>query len=331
MSVVFNAERTHMLTYSVSAEDWSKHVWLFPPWDGRYPGRARVLTAAGDDPHELGEPGNGVYTARFSPDGKRVLTAWEDGTVRVHDLQGRQQLRLYVDPLRMLGGIHAFRAVYAPDGEHIAAIGSPDPHRRTSIARLCVWTSKGAPVGAWELPQGVYDLGGFDADGEHVLARPSPVGWANERGKPALVYDLRGREVLRVVPEGGWIKGASFAPDGPFAMVTRTKSVTQGRELSTESRTAIYPLDGGAPTELEGAGWAEFSRRRQAPPGRGGARYGEGDGGRARAGPGRHRGVPYRRAAQVASRRLHPSELRASGRSTKEARSGSTGWESGQA
>ena len=59
-----------------------------------------------------------VLSASFSPDGHRAVSAGEDGTVRVWDLD---QERL----VRTIRGHHGkvFRAVFSPDGERIASAG----------------------------------------------------------------------------------------------------------------------------------------------------------------------------------------------------------------
>jgi len=141
-----------------------------------------------------------VNTARFSPDGKRMLTASDDETARLWDATGR---------LVAVLGEHEDRvrfAAFSPDGDRIVT-ASDD-----MTARL--WTGDGTPVAVLRGHEDYVVFATFSKSGRRILT----VSWDrtarlwNADGKPLAVF----RE-----PDG--VPAAAFLPDGS-RVVTASRS-----------------------------------------------------------------------------------------------------------
>ena len=95
-----------------------------------------------------------VWSAEFSPDGKRIVTASLDGTARVWDAATGWPL---TERLRHRGKV--FTAQFSPDGERVLTASSDGTGR--------VWDVPTAPVPApaW-LPDLAETVGGFRLDAQ---------------------------------------------------------------------------------------------------------------------------------------------------------------------
>src|SRR5262249_6425609 len=78
-----------------------------------------ALDEKNPQPHTLARrDGVDANSAEYSPDGKRILTAWSDGSARELDAQTGKVLRTYRHGHRVTG------ATYSPNGSKILTIGS---------------------------------------------------------------------------------------------------------------------------------------------------------------------------------------------------------------
>ena len=135
-----------------------------------------------------------VLSAAFTPDGRRVVTASQDGTARVWDL--RPDLSL--DSVATGTGPIAMVAV-SPDGQRIVAVGEDEAAvvwtpARTGVVRLA------GKISRWSAPS-------FSADGRRVLAIGEdrvPRMWDAETG--ATLKDYRGHD--------GDVRSVALSPDG---------------------------------------------------------------------------------------------------------------------
>jgi WD40 repeat protein len=73
--------------------------------------------------------GGGVHSAQFSPDGRRIITASDDGTARVWDAQTGQPL---IEALKHGGGVNS--AQFSPDGRRVVTASDDSSARAWDLA-----------------------------------------------------------------------------------------------------------------------------------------------------------------------------------------------------
>ncbi len=139
-----------------------------------------------------------VYTVAFSPDGKYVLTASEDKTARLWEVQTGRELRQFTGHTESLND-----ATFSPDGRYVLT-GSRD-----KTARL--WdTQTGKEIrrftGHTEEVHGV----AFSPDGKWVLTASVD--------KTARLWDVQTGTQLRVFTHTESLWRAIFSPDGKYVL-----------------------------------------------------------------------------------------------------------------
>jgi WD40 repeat protein/transcriptional regulator with XRE-family HTH domain len=152
-----------------------------------------------------------VWSAIFSPDGKRILTASSDGTARIWNSTTGKELLILNPSNGVLWG-----AAFSPDGKSLATAGED------RIARL------------WDATTGeeLLALSRHDDEVYHVVFSPdgSRLVTASLDGT-SIMWDVRtGKELLTLTEEdGGLPQWAAFSPDGSrIAIVSNNAASTEG-------------------------------------------------------------------------------------------------------
>ncbi len=219
------------------------HVRL---WDIRDPDN---ITEVGILPYEPpeGVPNWGVRAVDFSPDGKWIVTAHNNGTVNVWDFQSKQLVKTLETSYYEMDFLK-----FSPDNRFLAAGGSVlyiDGNKKR-------WVSNG-PKGynMWELPswqrkgevqRGNIDNLVFSPDGKICVSANdqsfSGRGielWAVESGAPVTFLPTQARDVSfsndgRMLVTGGW--------DGIIQLWKLTPQQLEAATLSTDLVRIIYYL-----------------------------------------------------------------------------------------
>jgi WD40 repeat protein len=216
-----------------------------------------------------------VYGASFSPDGKRVLTACQDGTAQVWDATNGA---LIGPPLRHAGPVR--HAAFSPDGRRVLT-ASGDPLGREGEARA--WAAAtGQPLTPWLRHNGAVRSVAFSPDGTRILTAGGDrlvKLWGPPAGGPA-ARSLRGRVTGMRVPlspdgrlvlggEGNraqvWdtVTGARVGPDLPHSQpVSAGLFAADGRRLVTfcprpvgQAEARVWELPAGRPLAESVRGW----------------------------------------------------------------------------
>ncbi|SPE51249.1 putative Mitogen-activated protein kinase kinase [Verrucomicrobia bacterium] len=138
---------------------------------------------------------NWVYSAEFSRDGKRIVTASYDFTARVWDAQTGLAL---TGPLNHEGWLES--AEFSPNGKWVLT-GSHD-------GNAWVWDAQsGQPVRGPLKHGGPIHRAHFSPDGTRIVT-------ASEDGTARVWDALNGQPLAGVLEHGGIVQSAQFSPDG---------------------------------------------------------------------------------------------------------------------
>jgi WD40 repeat protein/serine/threonine protein kinase len=141
----------------------------------------------------LGHTGK-ISAVCFSPDGKRIASVGDDGTVRICDALNGEQILTFAG----LKQNNIYGVCFSPDGKHLAAAG---------FGTLRVWeTGTGQEVLALTGPKNGSPGVCFSPDSKRVAS-------AGER--TVKVWDVAtGQEVLALTGRSGTVLAVCFSPDG---------------------------------------------------------------------------------------------------------------------
>jgi WD40 repeat protein len=169
---------------------------------------------------------NYVLGAKFSPDGKRVVSSGMDGTVRIWNSETGQEL------LAMTGHKDfVYRAEYAPDGKRILSSGMDDTTR------------------VWDAVTGI-QLRSFPSDFMNKWSQYSPDGkWILHSSKEDELIIRNAEnfsEAFRISMDAGSLEAFYFSPDGKQIVVSTLMQTLQVWELKTRQKVVEFKLGGWA-------------------------------------------------------------------------------------
>lgn len=171
-----------------------------------------------------------VFSARVSPDGRRILTTSRDNRAQLWDpSSGRtvgpalQHDSSHVRPGEYLSGLHPIRAAFSPDGSQVVTASMDGTAR--------VWNVlSGEPVTPPLAHANAVTCAGFSPDGAWVVT-------GTKDGR-ALFYDSRtGESVGPRLRHDGWVNVVAYSPDG-------TLLLTASDDLSAR----LWRMPSGEPT-----------------------------------------------------------------------------------
>lgn len=189
-----------------------------------------------------------ITSGAFSPDGTRFVTASEDGTARVWDVQTGSELSIFQghrsdalsQPYRFLDLRRKITSVsFSPDGTRVAT-GSWDQTVR-------VWDAQtGGQIVVVNAGNTVVNSVSFSPDGLHILVASKDA---------ATVWDAHtGAEIAALVVQDGDVRSASFSPDGSRVVTASTGHTARVWNAQTGAMIAVFDKHAGPIT------CASFSR-----------------------------------------------------------------------
>jgi WD40 repeat protein/serine/threonine protein kinase len=145
------------------------------------------------------EHGVVVWSAQFSPDGKRIVTALADGTARVWDAQTDQPL---TEPMQHSRRITS--AQFSPDGKRIVTASLDETAR--------VWDAQtGKPLTRPLMHGALVNSAQFSPDGQRVVTGCSD--------GTARLWDAQSGQLLSESSKhSGAVQSAQFSPDGKWIL-----------------------------------------------------------------------------------------------------------------
>ena len=203
-----------------------------------------------------------VLSARFTPDGQRILSCAKDGTVRCWDAQTGKPLWATPD-FGPLGGQIMSSVILSPDGRYFAALYEGDAHAYLRNNQQVRYTDR--VVRLWDAATGkqVCVLRGhkarvvaatFSADGKRLVTA--------SLDKTARVWEVpSGKERTVLTGHASGLFSARFSPDGRQVLTISSAASTSGsspNEGQDSGPGAIDPEDIRlpAPGESLGGGWS---------------------------------------------------------------------------
>jgi WD40 repeat protein len=167
----------------------------------------------------------GAELAEFGPDGRQIVIASRDGTVRVWDTQSGKWL---TEPMKHTNSLTSAR--FSRDGKRIVT-GSFDYTAR-------VWDAQtGQPITP-PMVHGGYVYGAqFDSDGRRVVTASADY--------TARVWDAKtGRPLVEPMKHSSYVSSAEFSPDGEFVLTASSDKTARVWSAGTGQLLATLTHDG---------------------------------------------------------------------------------------
>jgi len=177
-----------------------------------------------------------INTAVFSPDGRKIVTASDDHTIRIWDVASGRLLHTMADSDEVRS------AVFSPDGRKIVTASSDNTAR--------IWdTASGKLLHILPVDSGGVSTAAFSPNGREIVT-------AGGDGT-VRVWDTASGKILRTLSgHTDWINAAEFSPDGKrivtasFDRTARVWDAVSGKELNIlggdtgEVTSALFSPDG---------------------------------------------------------------------------------------
>jgi len=189
--------------------------WGFWGCSGVADNTARVWDFAGNERAVLEGHTNGVEWVVFSPSGSEILTASQDFTGRLWDLEGK--------PLVLYPSVHAWKCAFSPDGRTVA-FGQVDGSTR-------LFDVSGYPIGIL--------VGQHDQIADVLFTRDSSSVATVALTGSAAIWNVRDEEIPIFHGHRGPVIRAVFSPDG--------KSIATA---STDGTARIWDVSGDRPPRV---------------------------------------------------------------------------------
>ena len=138
-----------------------------------------------------------VYFTTFSPDGKQIVSASWDNTVRIWNVETGKEIR------KLEGHTNrVFSAAFSPDGERIVSASSDHTVR--------IWnTLSGKEIRKLDTGDSV-NFATFSPDGKQIVSA-----FMYSENNPVCIWDTEtGEEILSLVGHTAYVSSAAFSPDG---------------------------------------------------------------------------------------------------------------------
>ena len=169
-----------------------------------------------------------VHSAIFSPDGKMVVTASEDGTAKIWDAESGEELQTLA-----VQAVRVYSAAFSPDGKEVVTSSFMGSGNDNTVQ---VWDAKtGEALRRLEGETAAIDSAFFSPDGKRILTG----GMRNT----ARIWDAElGKEVQALPGHAQWVRAIAWSADG-------TKIVTVGNEIriwDAKTGEALHTLLKGA-------------------------------------------------------------------------------------
>jgi WD40 repeat protein len=151
----------------------------------------RHFARAGFPPHASGSPFQGGIKGGSGGEGGILVSAGDDGTVRLWNLQGQ-------DSAQLIGHRGSVRSVYfSPDGQLLATSGED--------ATIRLWNLQGQQIAEFKGQAGSVRSIDFSPDGQLI---------ASAEGRIVRLRNLQGQQLVEFQGHQDLVRSVSFSPDG---------------------------------------------------------------------------------------------------------------------
>jgi WD40 repeat protein len=168
--------------------------------------------------------GGPVNDAVYSPSGKRVLTASDDGNARIYRVSGRSRLLL-----RLRQGSAVNEARFSRDGALVVTAGEGGSAR--------IWNSRSGALLQRLRHGGPVVSAEFSDDGRRVITASDD--------HTVRIWDVATGALVSTTSFGGRVHGARFSPDGDLAVVVKEDEAEHFQSALIDARRGgvLHELD----------------------------------------------------------------------------------------
>ena len=144
-----------------------------------------------------------VYSAAFSPDGKRVVTGSFDGTARIWDTGTGKVLRT------LDIGMLVYFVAFSPDGKQIL-VACGESNLDLKFTTFILDAESGGLLKMFEGHTDAVNSAAFSPDGKRIVTA--------SRDKTARIWNVETRRVLQTLRHPEHVNSVAFSPDGKMIL-----------------------------------------------------------------------------------------------------------------